>query len=269
MGGTVGPGGGVAGESGPEFIRLPGSNKPVLLTETTFVPEGTRVTSTARTRALLKGSGLPRFAAGTGGADPLAAVWPRMAASLERLAEASEAGNDTADDIKTMLNALDPAELGEDSAQLIATLLSALSKEQMAGNADAVATLKTGLAKAIEENAFDGLVRFEDDSFGPQNPAWVRFEDGSFGPVIDALNAPDSPAIVDAAKDREPAAPKVDPNTAILQKISDTLLNMAAWDKTASSMLLSQLMLVLSRKGMNGMDPAVRAAAMTIRAGSA
>jgi hypothetical protein len=193
-----------------------------------------------------------------------------MAKSLERLAEASEAGNDTADDIKTMLNALDPAELGEDSAQLIATLLSALSKEQIAGNADAVATLKTGLAKAIEENAFDGLVRFEDDSFGPANPAWVRFEDGSFGPVIDALNAPDSPAVADAAKEREPAAPKEDPNTAILQKISGTLLDMASWDKTASSMLMSQLMLVFRelKTGVD-MDSAVRGAAMTIRAGAA
>jgi hypothetical protein len=74
-------------------------------------------------------------------------------------------------------------------------------------------------------------------------------------------------AVADAVE-KAVAEPKVDPNTAILTKISETLLDMASWDKTASSQLMSQLMLVLSRRG-SGVDPAVRAAAMTIRAGAA
>jgi len=54
-GGTVGPGGGIAGEAGPELITTP-SGTTGLLTEATLVPPRTRVTSVRRTRAMLGAS---------------------------------------------------------------------------------------------------------------------------------------------------------------------------------------------------------------------
>jgi hypothetical protein len=70
-GGTAGPAGGIAGEAGPEFVRTPGMRRPVLLTDETLVPPGTRVTSAKRTREILRGvrvnRQLPRYANGTGG----------------------------------------------------------------------------------------------------------------------------------------------------------------------------------------------------------
>jgi len=54
-GGTVGPGGGIAGEAGPEFISTP-SGQSGLLTGAALVPPRTRVTSVRRTRAMLGGA---------------------------------------------------------------------------------------------------------------------------------------------------------------------------------------------------------------------
>ncbi len=62
-GGTVGPEGGIGGEAGPEFIELPDGRR-LLLTGPTPVPAGTKVTSTSRTRQLLRGH-VPRYANGT------------------------------------------------------------------------------------------------------------------------------------------------------------------------------------------------------------
>lgn len=63
-GGTAGPLGMIAGEAGPEFARVPGQ-APVLLTQPTLVPPGTRVTSARKTRAILKGRKPRKLATGT------------------------------------------------------------------------------------------------------------------------------------------------------------------------------------------------------------
>lgn len=52
-GGTAGPGGMIAGEAGPEFIRLPGGQQ-LLLNETAWVPPGSQVTSVAATERILR-----------------------------------------------------------------------------------------------------------------------------------------------------------------------------------------------------------------------
>jgi hypothetical protein len=57
---------GIAGEAGPEFIRLP-DGRQMLLTGETVIPPGTQVTSVRRTRQILSRRGLPRYANGTGG----------------------------------------------------------------------------------------------------------------------------------------------------------------------------------------------------------
>lgn len=62
QGGTVGPGGGIAAEIGPEIARLPGGRQ-VLLTGPSLVPPGTRVTSRRQTARIL---GLRRHDRGTG-----------------------------------------------------------------------------------------------------------------------------------------------------------------------------------------------------------
>jgi hypothetical protein len=67
-GGTVGPEGGIAGEAGAEFATLPDGRR-VLITNTTIVPGGTKVTSAARTRSILRHvHHIPRYANGTGSA---------------------------------------------------------------------------------------------------------------------------------------------------------------------------------------------------------
>jgi hypothetical protein len=166
-----------------------------------------------------------------------------------------------------MLDAIDLNEAGAESINKVAMLLGALTDEMQSGNAggqEAIDNMKATLSLAIKESALmTGVVRFEDGSFGPENPAWIRFEDGSFGPVVAAIEQ----SAAEVVKPTE-IKTKEDPNTPILQKISNTLLDMASWDKTASSMLMGQLMLVL-RESDNTLDPAVRAAAMTIRAGRA
>jgi hypothetical protein len=60
-GGTTPPGGGIAGEAGPEFIKLPGK-RTTLIDRPQYVPPGTRVTSVVKTRQILKGR---RYAGGT------------------------------------------------------------------------------------------------------------------------------------------------------------------------------------------------------------
>jgi hypothetical protein len=64
-GGTVGQRGGVAGEAGEEFVKLPG--KPTMLIDSPmYVPPGTRVTSVRKTREIRQGRRPPRrFANGT------------------------------------------------------------------------------------------------------------------------------------------------------------------------------------------------------------
>lgn len=69
-GGTVGPEGGIAGEAGAEFAQLGGKGATVLLTETTVVPPGTKITSARKTRAILQRR-IPRYANGTDIPAPL------------------------------------------------------------------------------------------------------------------------------------------------------------------------------------------------------
>ena len=73
IGGTVGRGGGIAGEAGPEIAKLPGKRLPVLLTAPTFVPPGTQVTSTSSTARILKGRKPPKFYANGTGSTAVAA----------------------------------------------------------------------------------------------------------------------------------------------------------------------------------------------------
>lgn len=64
-GGTVGPGGGIAGEAGAELVRLPGRS-PALLTGPAVVPPRTHVTSARRTRAILaRTAAAPHHVGGT------------------------------------------------------------------------------------------------------------------------------------------------------------------------------------------------------------
>ncbi len=53
FGGMAGPEGRIAGEAGPEFIRLPDGTEQ-LLTATSWVPPGTQITSTAETERILR-----------------------------------------------------------------------------------------------------------------------------------------------------------------------------------------------------------------------
>ena len=73
-GGITPPGGGVAGEAGPEFIQMPG--KPTMLIDGPMeVPPGTRVTSVRRTRQILQGR-VPRYANGTSTPAAIASASP-------------------------------------------------------------------------------------------------------------------------------------------------------------------------------------------------
>jgi hypothetical protein len=233
-GGKVPPGPpGIAGEAGAEFVRLPDGRR-MLLTEATPVPPGTQVTSAARTRALLKGR---RFANGTGGDDPLTSVMGQILRSIQQLTAVTLTGNAAAEDISKILDTVNPAKLSAEQTAKLATLLDQVNDELAAGNdanKESLDNLKAVLTETVA------------------------------GAALDQTAAAPVEVVV-----KEPPAPKEDPNTSILLKISDTLLDMASWDKTASSMLMGQLMMVLRESSGSEIDPAVRAAAMTIRAGRA
>jgi len=80
-GGTVGRQGGIGGEAGPEFIRTPDGHMMLIDGPTPLAP-GTRVTSTRRTRQLLRGR-VPSYAAGTR-AQPVAAKVALDTRNVER-----------------------------------------------------------------------------------------------------------------------------------------------------------------------------------------
>ena len=79
--------------------------------------------------------------------------------------------------------------------------------------------------------------------------------------------------VMRAVKAAEAKAAKEDPNTAILEKISNTLLGIASWDKTANSILVGEvkyLAQVMQAVGDGSLDPSVvRGAVMAIGAGAA
>jgi hypothetical protein len=112
MGGTVGPNEiGVAGEAGPEFIKMPG--KPTqLISGPTIVPTGTRVTSVRKTRQILArrpklyASGTSQPAVVTAGAPIVNVAAPPILIKLDGRPVAALIGSTTAPAVRAAAMAI-------------------------------------------------------------------------------------------------------------------------------------------------------------------
>ena len=200
------------------------------------------------------------------------AIWAQILQTLHELTTVTSAGNVITDEVSQMLHGIDLKELGAEEAARVAMLLEALTAEMekgSEGNVEAIESLKTTLAAAIKE---------------AMTPALEP------GTAIEPVGAKPLDLTLKEKATGEPQ----DPNTAILQSISDTLASMYVFDQASAAWITEHIkgvappivdgiappiVAALSALGtsiMMGMQMAmesnadpVRAAAMSIRAGRA